>query len=308
MVSVIVPVYNVERYLRQCLDSLKAQTLKDTEFIIIDDGSTDGSGQICDEYGNDPRFRIIHTENRGLSAARNRGIDECNGEWIMFVDSDDWVEPGFCEIPLKAALENNADLVIFQLAIATETGQVKKGKKRDITYGQISPENAIDYGYIVVWNKFFRRQLLKQYKFPKGHVYEDLTLIHKLVYLADRIVLLPDTLIIQRNRRDSITHSLREEYRRDCFIFSLQRYDDLVQLGYSEIKARIGLQNSALKYCMQMHPSDEDLYRQAEKILSEAVEIPSMWHWKEKVMLLIWKINPKCFHILCTLLGMKIKL
>ena len=135
MVSVIVPVYNVEKYVRQCLESLKAQTLEDVEFVIIDDGSTDSSGRICDEYSIDSRFRVFHTENRGLSAARNRGLDEARGEWIEFVDSDDWVLPGFCEVPLKAAIENNADLVIFQRAPTNEKGRIKRGKKKEIPIG-----------------------------------------------------------------------------------------------------------------------------------------------------------------------------
>lgn len=90
MISIIVPVYNVERYLRKCLDSVIGQTYRDLEVLIIDDGSTDGSGAICEEYeGKDKRIKVFHTVNRGLSAARNLGLDEAKGEWIGFVDSDD---------------------------------------------------------------------------------------------------------------------------------------------------------------------------------------------------------------------------
>ena len=111
MVSVIVPIYNVENYVKKCLDSLAAQTLKDVEFILIDDGSTDNSGKIADQYSSDPRFHIFHTENRGLSAARNYGIDQSHGEYLMFVDGDDWVAPDYCRIPYETAITNNADLV-----------------------------------------------------------------------------------------------------------------------------------------------------------------------------------------------------
>ncbi len=97
LISVIVPIYNVEKYVRKCLDSLKNQTMKQIEVICIDDGSTDESGRIAEEYKSEdwPKFRVIHTENRGLSAARNCGIDEALADWIMFVDSDDWVESEF---------------------------------------------------------------------------------------------------------------------------------------------------------------------------------------------------------------------
>ena len=92
MISVIVPVYNVKPYLRKCLDSIVSQTYQDLEILVIDDGSTDGSGKICDEYKRDQRVRVFHTENAGLSAARNLGLDKAHGEWIEFIDSDDCAE------------------------------------------------------------------------------------------------------------------------------------------------------------------------------------------------------------------------
>lgn len=112
MISVIIPVYNVEPYLRKCLDSVVNQTYKELEIFIIDDGSTDGSGAICDEYVKaDKRIRVFHTENRGLSCARNLGLDEVKGEWIGFVDSDDWIEPDMYEVLLTRAKETGADVV-----------------------------------------------------------------------------------------------------------------------------------------------------------------------------------------------------
>ena len=112
MISVIVPVYNVEPYLRKCLDSIVNQTYRDFEILIIDDGSTDGSGRICDEYAEkDSRIKVFHTENRGLSCARNLGLAEAKGEWIGFVDSDDWIEPDMYEVLIRRAEETGADVV-----------------------------------------------------------------------------------------------------------------------------------------------------------------------------------------------------
>ena len=111
-VSIIVPVYKVEQYLRRCLDSIVAQTFTDWECILIDDGSPDKSGDICDEYAErDGRFRVIHQENKGVSAARNAGLDAARGEWIGFVDSDDWVENNFIELLYLSACESGADIV-----------------------------------------------------------------------------------------------------------------------------------------------------------------------------------------------------
>ena len=118
MISVIVPVYNVEPYLRKCLDSIIGQTYKDLEIIIIDDGSTDCSGKICDEYEErDGRLKVFHTENKGLSAARNLGLDNATGDWIGFVDSDDWIEPDMYEVLLKRAGETSSKYFFFKLGI-----------------------------------------------------------------------------------------------------------------------------------------------------------------------------------------------
>lgn len=307
MVSVIVPVYNVEKYVRQCLDSLKDQTLEDVEFIVIDDGSTDLSGSICDEYKDDSRFRVFHTENRGLSAARNRGIDESRGEWIEFVDSDDWVEPGFCEIPLRAAVENNADLVIFQRVKTSKNGRIKTGKKRNTPTGIIRREQIIDYGGSVVWNKLYRKALFAGIRFPEGHVYEDVATTHKTVYKADRILMIQDILYYYRERKGSITQTNSIAYERDRLPSQIQRYQDLVRFGYSEEREKERIQLAALKYCIHIEPSNDVLYQMAEEILSEAEKIPTSWQWKRKIMYGLWKIDKRLFHFFCRLSGKKIK-
>lgn len=112
LISVIVPVYNTSMYLRQCLDSIKNQTLKDIEVIVVDDGSTDDSPAICDEFSDDSRFRIFHNKNIGVSETRNFGIKEAHGEYCMFVDSDDWLDCTMCEDLLNEAVRSNFDLVI----------------------------------------------------------------------------------------------------------------------------------------------------------------------------------------------------
>ena len=162
LISVIVPIYNVEPYLRNCLDSLKNQTLKQIEVIMIDDGSTDDSGKIAEEYVSEtyPIFRCIHTENRGLSAARNRGIDEARAEWIMFVDSDDWVDREFCRISYKKAINNGSDLIIFGY-FSVKNGWIIKNKLRFA--GVLSREMAIKHVDSYAWNKLYRKYLFKIY-------------------------------------------------------------------------------------------------------------------------------------------------
>ena len=191
MVSVIVPIYNIEDYVKKCLDSLVAQTLKDVEFILIDDGSTDNSGRIADQYSSDPRFHIFHTENRGLSAARNYGIDQSHGEYLMFVDGDDWVSPEFCRIPYETAIANKADLIIFQV------NRIKNGKTRNnkraaksIRTGIVDNYTAIRCGGDVAWNKLYKRELFDGIRYPEGRVYEDIATTYKLAHIAKHIIIL----------------------------------------------------------------------------------------------------------------------
>ncbi len=114
LISIIVPVYRTEQYLRQCVDSLLAQTYTHIEIILVDDGSPDRSGEICEEYADkDSRVKVIHQENGGLSAARNTGLNHISGEYVMFVDSDDWISPDNCEKAVAVALERNVDVVIW---------------------------------------------------------------------------------------------------------------------------------------------------------------------------------------------------
>ena len=130
-ISIIVPIYNVSQYLKECLDSLLAQTFKDIEIILVDDGSTDNSGKIADEYAMiDNRIRVIHQTNQGLSAARNNGINISTSPYVMFVDSDDFVDQHYCEIPYKIIKENNADVVCFEFDhYLEEPRPIKKYKK-----------------------------------------------------------------------------------------------------------------------------------------------------------------------------------
>ena len=112
-VSVTVAVYNTSKYLRKCLDSLDVQSMQEIEFIVVDDGSTDGSGVICDEYARrNPKFKVIHQQHSGLAAARQTGMDNAKGEYVIVCDSDDWVEPEMYETLYNVAAESNADIAI----------------------------------------------------------------------------------------------------------------------------------------------------------------------------------------------------
>ena len=146
MISVIVPVYNVEKYLRQCLDSVLAQTYRELEIILVDDGSTDGSGAICDEYATrDSRIKVVHQQNGGLSSARNAGLDLATGEYVAFVDSDDYIHETMLELLYQALVENNADTVICNFERVDEKGDVISVRSlQPLANGVVSMEEALE--------------------------------------------------------------------------------------------------------------------------------------------------------------------
>ena len=161
VISIIVPVYNAEKYLDQCVQGLLVQTLREIEIILIDDGSTDNSGEMCDEYSRiDNRIKVVHQNNQGQSVARNNGIDISTGDYLMFADSDDWVMQDFCRIPYEKAIQHDADCVMFKYA------WVEKGKyefQKDYESGVKTPEEAIkllNEGIgLAPWNKLYRKNL-----------------------------------------------------------------------------------------------------------------------------------------------------
>lgn len=205
MISVIVPVYNVEPWLRQCLDSIVGQTYGDLEILLVDDGSTDRCGAVCEEYARaDARIRVFHTENRGLSAARNLGLREAKGELIGFVDADDRVEPEMYAALLEAMEETGADVSVcgvrYGAAVPAEGG------KREVWSGEEALtallDRKINNG---VWNKLYRRRLFRDVVFPEGMNYEDVFVMHRILGQAGRVTRVPYIGYHYRQRPGSIT-------------------------------------------------------------------------------------------------------
>lgn len=304
LISVIVPIYNVAPYLRKCLDSLKGQTLKQIEVICIDDGSTDSSGKIAEEYECDewPFFRVIHTKNKGLSAARNRGIDEAQADWLMFVDSDDWVEPGFCEIPYEAAIENHADLVVFS-SDSRNKEKIMKSASRNRPVGVIDEITAHEYGGWCVWNKLYRRDLYRDIRYPNGRVFEDIATTHILVHKAARIVSLQDILYHYYDRIGSICHTHTRNNRIDWKVAVFVRCRDLISYGYSEEKLKLGLYSSAIGILANTKPGKGEYHKQAKEILYSLDRIPNKMSVKKKIALRAWKIDERLFYLICRITG-----
>lgn len=190
LISVIVPVYNVEKYLRRCVDSILKQTYQNLEILLVDDGSTDGCAAICDDYGRkDVRVRVIHKENGGLSSARNVGIDAAMGELLAFVDSDDFIEAEMLEMLYRTMCSCDADMTICNLRYVDEEGiQIASRPANIIRNECIGPVDYWErvlagYGlfYVVAWNKLYRRKLWENLRYPEGKINEDEFVLHRLV-------------------------------------------------------------------------------------------------------------------------------
>lgn len=209
--SIVVPVYNVEQWLPETIESLLAQTFRDFELILVNDGSTDGSAKVCDRYAAiDNRVRVVHQKNAGVSVARNVGLREAKGEYIGFTDSDDIAEADMYAVMLKLAYEHGADIV--QCQHDRECVSVTNHRSGDVVTmdGQefvrrIFVKTGGDYtNQVALWSKIYRRELFEGIVFPAGRVYEDEQETYKLCLKAKRIVETPDVLYHYIKRENSI--------------------------------------------------------------------------------------------------------
>ncbi len=229
LISVIVPVYNVADYLEQCLDSILNQTYKEFEVILVDDGSTDTSYSICDEYvKRDSRFHLFRQENKGLSAARNAGLELCEGGYITFVDSDDFVSPEYLQGMIENLKQADADIAIcehYRLENGTFYFQKHDLNDREIISSRDAFKRIHQVNYAVAWGKLFKSSLFRYVRFPVGRVYEDSFTLPKLYMFCEKIVVLPDELYCYRQRSTSIINS---QYSFEKIADHLAVYEEMI--------------------------------------------------------------------------------
>ena len=219
VVSIIIPIYNVESYLRCCLNSILAQTFQSWEAVLVDDGSKDTCGSICDEYATkDGRIRVIHKPNGGLTSARNAGLAMASGEWVMYLDGDDWIEPEMLELLLRKGEETGADIVMGDFLFAYPD--------RDVPYRFPDWDNSkttslnryITSVWACVCGGIHRRSLYEEHQLqsPQGVTYcEDFHLIVRLCYFARKVVNVHRPFYHYRQQEGSVMHNLNKKTERD---------------------------------------------------------------------------------------------
>ena len=243
IISVIVPVYNVERYLAQCLDSILVQTFSNIEIICVNDGSTDNSRKILENYKNrDSRIKIVDKKNGGLSSARNAGMKVATGEFYSFIDSDDWVEPTMLEKLYNSATTFNSDIVICAVHQYDETNQKLDDSNPYYTLGYFDEtfdNRAFSYKdvkpfimdvCVMAWNKLYRKSLVDKYnaEFPDGLIFEDGPFFFSIFFKTQRVTIVRDFLYYYRiNRKNSIIQKAGKKFLNVI---------DVVELMYSKIK------------------------------------------------------------------------
>lgn len=227
VVSIIVPIYKVEKFLERCVNSICAQTYKNLEIILVDDGSPDKCPQMCDDFARkDNRIKVVHTRNGGLSSARNVGIENSTGEWLMFVDSDDYIDSemvqklydsvqqfdtkiAFCT--LTAFIEDENGYREFQLWGAPSL-EVRDGN--DILKESIEHKNGLFGGHLVIaCNKIYHRSIFQDVRFPEGQLHEDEAVVHRILSCCGKIVAIGDSLYYYRQRGDSIIGNIENPLR-----------------------------------------------------------------------------------------------
>lgn len=263
-VSVIIPVYNVEKYLKKCVESVLTQTYKDIEIILVDDGSTDKSGDICDELAKtDGRIRVIHQKNKGLGGARNTGIDNCNTEYLLFLDSDDYIHPQLIERCITAAERNNCELVFFDMVSVDQDGKIGLVYDLPVTANKLLTKEEINVisKNPTACDKLYKTSLFRDngIYFPERVWYEDLRTVLKLILFAERVVKLEsEPLYYYFQRSDSIMHT--PDYGRmvkerteavDELITFYKRHGKFEE--YYGMLAFIALYHAFLLPCLEMH-------------------------------------------------------
>ncbi len=301
LISVIVPVYNVEKYLERCIKSILMQTYRNFELILVDDGSPDNSGKICDEYAiKDNRVKVIHKENTGVSDSRNVGIIQSIGEYITFVDSDDYISENMLQKMYNDLNRNDADMVIIGRNIVNENNNSimfqKNNKFKVLDSEQALKELMIEKDFNgVSWGKLYKKKLFDKYKFcVNTKIAEDLELLYKIISICNKIVLdTEEGLYFWNNRSDSVTKSqYNDNWKKEIEITKeiIQFYDT----KYHKIKryavqryVRIGIK--CMYKCIDINNIDE-----TENILEDI---------KPYIFSFLFSMNEKMHHKISIMLA-----
>lgn len=305
-ISIIVPVYNVEKYLEKCINSILTQTYQNLEIILVDDGSMDNSGEICDEYAKkDERIKVIHKENGGLSDARNAGIEIATGKYIGFVDSDDYIGKDMYEYLIRLIQKENADISIcgHKIVFQKEENNEIKGEILDEEIEIWDTKKAIvellkqekihDYA----WNKLYKKELFEKIRYPKGRKMEDLGTTYKLFDHSKVIVLGNQKKYFYLQREGSIVNQKSLDLYIDKFELTVERYQYLKVKYPDLIENDIDMLDKILRLCqidnkeIEQYIEKNHVMKLYYQIIKDKKSLKSKMTFKMKMKILILRIS-----------------
>ena len=303
--SVIMPVYKAEEYIYKAVDSILNRTYANLEVILVDDGSPDNCGKICDEYAEkDSRVKVIHKKNGGQADARNFGIEAASGEFIGFVDSDDYIEPYMYQEMIDYMQQNSLDIV------CGDTKQIKGKKikfkprhKENLIWNKNEAicENLSGSLDNAVTNKIYKRKVIGDIRFPKGRVYEDVATIYKFIYNADRVGYLAKGYYYYIKRKGStISTSFNSKSRYDCFVGYIERLDfaEKHKLPCIEACRKQALETALATltaFYANNESKDSDRYKNVNNFIE--MQLNKNNHLRKKHEFLLWSFkNCKVLH------------
>ena len=271
LISIIIPVYNTKKYLRDCIESVFSQTYRNLEIILIDDGSTDGSGQLVDDYAkSDRRVKVIHQKNQGLSGARNTGLKHVTGKYVTFIDSDDRIEPDMIKGLLDALKESGANIAMCSFKEKYPNGRTKSFNNHH--HRQVfAPASALtnmlqEKGFMVSTTmKLYPSEFFKDIEFPTGKLHEDVGTTYKLIMKADKIVFIPNEYYIYVHHSNSIINQSFDDRKLDLIELTDQMCDD-IDSKYPKLKnitneRRMRARFSILRQIPIKHPKTKELLK-----------------------------------------------
>lgn len=268
LISIIVPVYKVEKYLVRCIESIRNQTYSNLEIILIDDGSPDACPSICDEYAlKDERIIVIHKENGGLSDARNTGIEMAKGEYIGFVDSDDYIHPDMYENLLKIAIANTADIAVCDVEKVYSGNYILNDEGEDnvrFYTGIQAVANIFDAELylrsVVAWGKLYKKSLFDSIRYPKGKLHEDEFVTYRLYYKSSKVAYTDKRYYYYLQREDSIMGERKRKISDDV----LEAYEELGDY-FEKREEKFVVQLVKYRYLCMLKRGIEELEKSSDK-------------------------------------------
>lgn len=314
LISVIIPVYNVEKYLHRCLDSVIAQTYQNIEIICVDDGSIDESGRICDQYAvRDAHIKVIHQENQGLSAARNRGLDAAEGEYIAFVDSDDYILEDMYKRMLDKLLNYNVDLCVCQWQYEFSDGRqvVKKknidptiyGRKTSLEFARFLYRGNYENGVVVAaWNKLYRRALLDTIHF-EGRIHEDDAFNGRIMAKNISVYVMEEQFYVYAQNGDSLTN---KPFSANKFFFLdvlAERRELFKSDAFIRQETELLYCNMYIEYCLRARKdgvavSHPERYRQIFRKMFSSLRREGKANIKFRLRMMLFSFSPSLYRFI----------